>query len=61
MGRDVEKAKSADTGKKRSVDKVGDIPSKEKHECKESRRGWRDVFDNLEYSEGPGDNIYVFG
>jgi hypothetical protein len=61
MSRDVEKAKSADTGKRRSPDKGGDIHSKEKHECKESKRGWRDVLDNLEYSEGPGDNIYVFG
>lgn len=26
-----------------------------------SRRGWSDVFDNLTYSDGPGDNIYVFG
>lgn len=61
MGRDVEKAKSTGTGKKRSVEKKGDTPSKSKDECKESKRGWRDVFDNLEYSDGPGDNIYVFG
>lgn len=61
MGRDVEKAKGVGTGKKRSIDKTGDTSSKPKHDCRESKRGWRDVFDNLEYSDGPGDNIYVFG
>ena len=25
------------------------------------RRGWSDIFDNITYSDGPGDNIYVFG
>ncbi|MCK4753209.1 MAG: hypothetical protein KAS75_07165 [Planctomycetes bacterium] len=25
------------------------------------KRGWNDVFDNVTYSDGPGDNIYVFG
>jgi len=23
--------------------------------------GWRDVFDQFIYSDGPGDNIYVYG
>lgn len=23
--------------------------------------GWRDILDELDYSNGPGDNIYVFG
>jgi len=22
---------------------------------------WRDIFDNITYSSGPGDNIYVWG
>ncbi len=57
----VEKAKGGGTGKMRAVDKAGEITAKIKHECSESKRGWRDVFDNLEYSDGPGDNIYVFG
>jgi len=25
------------------------------------KKGWSDIFDNLTYSSGPGDNIYVFG
>ena len=25
------------------------------------RKGWRDILDELDYSSGPGDNIYVFG
>lgn len=28
---------------------------------KGNKRGWSDVFDNVTYSSGPGDNIYVFG
>jgi hypothetical protein len=61
MGRDVEKAKGSDKGKKRSLDKTAETPSESKRGCQEPRRGWRDVFDDLEYSDGPGDNIYVFG
>lgn len=25
------------------------------------KKGWSDIFDNITYSSGPGDNIYVFG
>ena len=25
------------------------------------KKGWSDIFDNLTYSSGPRDNIYVFG
>jgi len=41
-------------GSESTSDKASDAGSK-------SRHGWRDVFDNLTYSGGPGDNIYVFG
>jgi hypothetical protein len=48
--------------KKCSDDKVknhcNSSAAKEKNNAK---RGWSDVFDKLTYSNGPGDNIYVFG
>lgn len=28
---------------------------------KNTKRGWSDIFDKLNYSNGPADNIYVFG
>jgi hypothetical protein len=28
---------------------------------KPALRGWHDVFDELTYTDGPGDNIYVYG
>lgn len=27
----------------------------------ERKRGWSDVFDEIDYSSGPGDNVYVYG
>jgi len=60
MGRDVEKAKNGGTNKKGLAGK-GDVSLEVKRESKESKRGWRDVFDNIDYTGGPGDNIYVFG
>ncbi len=61
MRRDVGKAKNVGTEEKRLTDKTEGASLETKHEGKENKRGWRDVFDNLEYSDGPGDNIYVFG
>lgn len=57
MGREVKKEEKRATGKK-SLAKNNTMPSKP-HE--NAKRGWSDVFDNLTYSDGPGDNIYVFG
>lgn len=28
---------------------------------KKTKGGWRDILDEITYSSGPGDNIYVFG
>jgi len=27
----------------------------------DKKRGWSHIIDNVNYSSGPGDNIYVFG
>lgn len=35
--------------------------SKKNHASKSKKRGWSGVFDNVTYTNGPGDNIYVFG
>jgi len=35
--------------------------SKNNHASKSKKRGWSGVFDNVTYTNGPGDNIYVFG
>lgn len=50
--------------RKKDVPKVRCVPKDEGAEAceeKQTKRGWSDVFDNLTYSDGPGDNIYVFG
>ena len=44
---------------KSSKEKLSD-KSKGSHNSN-TPKGWRDVFDKLTYSSGPGDNIYVFG
>ncbi len=60
MDRDVDRAKKSVSPKKapanKSVEKRQPPSDGEKQ-----KRGWSDVFDNLTYSDGPGDNIYVFG
>lgn len=61
MGRDVEKARSAGADKKSQGHKGHDVSATPKHDGKENKRGWRDVFDSMDYTDGPGDNIYVFG
>jgi len=60
MGRDLEKAKGVGKAKRRPVNKADDAREPQ-DKCGDSRRGWRDVFDDIEYTDGPGDNIYVFG
>lgn len=59
MERKVNKTKTT-AAEKRVVVKGISAPSKLRN-AKQTKRGWSDVFDNLTYSEGPGDNIYVFG
>jgi len=38
-------------------------PSQEKdeHKSTEKKREWKGVFEDVTYSSGPGDNIFVFG
>jgi hypothetical protein len=60
MGKDVKQAKDKMLERKRS----GTHNTCEKPQDsgdRNTKRGWRDVFDNITYSSGPGDNIYVFG
>ena len=59
MGREVNRPGKTDTDKKPAGKNTN--PPSEAHGKKQGKRGWSDVFDNLTYSEGPGDNIYVFG
>lgn len=35
--------------------------SSEDRNDKKIKGGWRDILDEITYSSGPGDNIYVFG
>jgi len=60
MDRDMDKGKTGVPAKEAPTDK-----SAKKHQSSSDdgkrKRGWRDVFDSLTYSSGPGDNIYVFG
>lgn len=28
---------------------------------KSKKRSWSGIFDNMNYSSGPGDNVYVYG
>jgi len=37
------------------------INKKNGSSVKDKKRGWSGVFENVTYSSGPGDNIYVFG
>ena len=47
--------------RKRVKEDKGSLSSKDTCGKKKKKRGWSDVFDNVTYSSGPGDNIYVFG
>ena len=58
MGRELKKK---DAPKPESVTADGTPSGAQPCEEKPAKRGWSDVFDNLTYSDGPGDNIYVFG
>lgn len=61
MARDTEKPKKTGAEKEPlTKDKKSDAHSSPA-DSKHGKRGWSDVFDNLTYSTGPGDNIYVFG
>jgi hypothetical protein len=60
MDRDVDKAKKSTAAKKMPIDKGPEKPQASS-EDKKTKRGWSDVLDNITYSSGPGDNIYVFG
>ncbi len=37
------------------------ISGKSSRASKNKKDGWNGIFDNVTYSSGPGDNIYVFG
>jgi hypothetical protein len=60
MDRNVDKAKKSVSAKKAPIDKEVQKPQASSDDGKR-KRGWSDVFDDLTYSNGPGDNIYVFG
>jgi len=60
MDRDADKLKKTVPAKKELVDEEAKKHQPSSDDGK-GKRGWRDVFDNLTYSSGPGDNIYVFG
>lgn len=60
MDRDGNKAKKSTVVKKAPVEKTAERHQLASDDGK-NKRGWSDVFDNLTYSNGPGDNIYVFG
>ena len=60
MDRDVDKVKKSAPANRVPIDKGAEKRQPSKDDGK-AKRGWRDVFDNLTYSSGPGDNIYVFG
>jgi len=34
---------------------------KKKTKKTQEKKKWKDVFENITYSGGPGDNIYVYG
>jgi len=60
MARDVDRAKKGVPARKVQIDK--NVEKRQpSSDAQKRKRGWRDVFDNLTYSNGPGDNIYVFG
>lgn len=61
MDRDVDKAKRNVPAKKGPVDKSVDKHQPSDNNNGKHKGGWSDVFDNTTYSDGPGDNIYVFG
>ena len=42
-------------------EKEGDLEKASQSEPKKQKRGWSGVFENVHYSSGPGDNIYVYG
>ena len=61
MGRETRRSEQSETNSKlgeHGRDCDGHLASEN---GKQKKRGWSDVFDNLTYSAGPGDNIYVFG
>jgi len=60
MGRDVDKAKKDAPAKTLPIEE-GTEKREPSNDDGKRKRGWSDVFDNLTYSSGPGDNIYVFG
>lgn len=59
MGQEVKQKR--DESEKESLAKGSADTGTKPSEKKPAKRGWSDVFDNLTYSDGPGDNIYVFG
>ena len=34
---------------------------KDKHKNEGKKRNWKGVFEDVTYSSGPGDNIFIFG
>lgn len=34
---------------------------KKEHRNAEEKRSWKGVFEDVTYSSGPGDNIFIFG
>lgn len=62
MGRERKKIKGTVSDEVTATnDKAGTGPAPTGSKGEKSKRGWSDVLDNLDYSSGPGDNIYVYG
>jgi hypothetical protein len=61
MTRDAEKSKKTGAENDALVQNKKSDAHSRAEDRKQGKRGWSDVFDNLTYSTGPGDNIYVFG
>ena len=44
-----------------SQNRDNEKPQKENCPKNDKKRGWSHIIDTVNYSSGPGDNIYVFG
>ena len=53
-GRENQRGNTSQNYKDKSLKKDG-------HTKNERKRGWSHIIDKIDYSSGPGDNIYVFG
>jgi len=47
--------------RKRTTGRVKPAQEKDEHKSTENKCEWKGVFEDVTYSSGPGDNIFVFG